>query len=138
MTVDGLLDTSVVVLLERLDIDRLPRRPGISAVTLAELSVGPLVTDDPDERAVRQVRLQETEASLPALAFDTPSARAFGHMAAHLRRSGRKPAARAFDVLIAATAAAHDMPLHTCNPKDVEGLPGLVVVPIPHPDRSPD
>ena len=69
----------------------------ITAVTLAELSVGPLVTDDEAERAARQARLQETEAAFEPLAFDATAARAYGRVAASLRRAGRKTTARAFD-----------------------------------------
>ena len=40
----GILDTSTVVLLERIEDPRsLPPEPLITAITLAELSVGPLV-----------------------------------------------------------------------------------------------
>jgi tRNA(fMet)-specific endonuclease VapC len=43
----GILDTSTVILLPRIDDpDVLPNEPLITSVTLAELSVGPLVTDD--------------------------------------------------------------------------------------------
>ncbi|CAB4961375.1 unannotated protein [freshwater metagenome] len=56
------------------------------------------------------------------------TARAFGSVAANLRVSGRKPAARAYDALIAATALAHGLPIYTTNPVDFEGIDGLVVV----------
>ena len=47
----GILDTSTLILLPRLaDAETLPSEPLITAVTLAELSVGPLVTDDQSER----------------------------------------------------------------------------------------
>jgi tRNA(fMet)-specific endonuclease VapC len=130
----GILDTNAVILAERLDPDQLPVEAVITAVTLAELSLGPLATDDPTERAVRQLRLQDAEASFDPLPFDTAAARAFGQVASALRRSGRKPAARAMDALIAATALAHDLPLFTCNPADFDRIPGLVLMPVDHPD----
>jgi tRNA(fMet)-specific endonuclease VapC len=68
------------------------------------------------------------------LPFDADAARAFGRVAASLRRSGRKRHARAFDALIAATAIANGLPLYTCNPDDFEGVEGLVVRAVPHPD----
>lgn len=123
-----MLDTSVVIDLERLDPVQLPQEPVITAVTLAELSVGPLVTDEPAERALRQARLQVVEAAFEPLPFDAAAARAFGGVAASLRRTGRKPAARALDALIAATAVAHDLPLYTRNPGDFAGIDGLAVV----------
>ncbi len=132
----GVLDTNAVVLLDRLDANDLPERPAITAVTLAELSVGPLVTDDDQERADRQARLQEVEASFDPLPLDTAAARAFGRVASNLRRAGRKPQARAFDALIAAIAIANDLPLYTCNADDFSGVPELRLHPIPHPDRT--
>lgn len=135
----GLLDTNTLILIDRLRVEDLPVEPVITCVTLAELSAGPLATDDEAERAARQARLQEAEAAFEPLAFDTPAARAYGRVAASLRRAGRKPTARAFDALIAATAIANDLPLYTCNPRDFEGIDDLAVVTIAHPDgaRSP-
>lgn len=130
----GLLDTNAVILLERLDPDDLPTEPLISAISLAELSLGPLATDDDRERAARQERLQEAEAVFEPIPFDTAAARAFGGVAASLRRSGRKPTARAFDALIAATAIANQLPVYTSNPRDFAGIDDLRLVEIPHPD----
>jgi predicted nucleic acid-binding protein len=133
----GLLDTSTVLLLPRItDPTSLPDEPLISAITLAELSVGPLVTDDADERARRLAQLQQAEADFDPLPFDADAARAFGQVAASLRRAGRKPAARALDALIAATAIANELPLYTCDPGDFAGIDGLRVEAIPHPDAS--
>jgi tRNA(fMet)-specific endonuclease VapC len=129
----GVLDTNTLVLIDQLRAEHLPEEPVISAVTLAELSVGPLVTDDAHERAARQARLQQTEASFEPLPFDAASARAFGRVSASLRQHGRKPAARAFDALIAATALANELPVYTCNPKDFAGIDGLRVEAVDHP-----
>ncbi len=126
----GVLDTNAVVLIERLDARELPEHPVITAVTLAELSVGPLATEDPIERAARQARLQTVEASFDPLPFDAAAARAFGSVAAALRRSGRKPAARAFDAMIAAIALAHGLSLYTANARDFAGIEGLTVLPL--------
>jgi tRNA(fMet)-specific endonuclease VapC len=132
----GVLDTSAVILLERLREDQLPEEPVITVVTLAELSVGPLVTDDPAERALRQARLQEVEATFEPLPFDAAAARAFGRVAASLRTTGRKTGARAFDALIAATAVANELAVYTANPRDFAGIDGLTVVPVRHPEAA--
>ena len=133
----GLLDTSTVILLGRIiDPASLPDEPVISAVTLAELSVGPLITDDPDERANRQAHLQLAESDFDPLPFDSAAARAFGRIAADLRRAGRKPAARAYDALIAATAISTRLPLYTCNPSDFSGMSELDLRVVPHPDNG--
>lgn len=132
----GLLDTSTLILMGRLsDTSSLPQEPVISAVTLAELSVGPLVATDEAERADRQAHLQQAEADFEPLPFDAAAARSFGQVAASLRRAGRKPAARTYDAMIAATAVAHGLPVHTCNPGDFAGIVGLTVVAVPHPER---
>lgn len=127
----GLLDTSTVILLGRVgDPAQLPDDSVVSAITLAELSVGPLVATSDSERAARQAHLQQAESDFEVVPFDAASARAFGAVAAGLRASGRKPAARAYDALIAATAIAHDLPLYTANPSDFAGIDRLDVRPV--------
>lgn len=127
----GLIDTNALILLARLDPADLPATPLISAITLAELSVGPLVAGDDLERARRQAHLQQAEADFEPIAFDRAAARAFGSVAASLRARGRKPTARAYDALIAATAIATSLPLYTCNPDDFEGIDGLDLHAVP-------
>jgi len=125
----GVLDTSTVIRLGQIaDPALLPDEPLITAITLAELSVGPLVAADERQRSARQAHLQQAEADFDPLPFDAAAARAFGQVAASLRRAGRKTAARAYDAMIAATALAHDLPIYTCNPADFEGIDGLEVV----------
>ena len=130
----GVLDTSTVLRLGRwTDAALLPDEPLITAVSLAELSVGPLVARDERERAARQAHLQQAEADFDPLPFDAAAARAFGQVAASLRRAGRKPAARAYDAMIAATAIANDLPVYTCNADDFDGIDGLEVVSVSDP-----
>lgn len=132
----GLLDTSTVILLPQLsDPEQLPLEPLISAITLAELSVGPLLAADPSVRAARQAQLQQAEADFEPLPFDSSAARAFARVAADLRSAGRKPAARAYDALIAAIAIANDLPLYTVNPDDFSSITELQLVAVPHPDH---
>jgi len=132
------LDTSTVILLSRIrDATLLPAEPVITAVTLAELSVGPLVARTDEERVARQAHLQQAETDFDPIPFDAAAARAFGGVAASLRRTGRKGAARAYDAMIAATALANGLPVYTCNPADFAGIDGLEVVAIPHPDVGP-
>lgn len=136
----GLIDTNVVILLSQIvDPSVLPRSPRISAVTLAELTVGPLVASSDEERAARQAHLQQAEADFDAIPFDAAAARAFVGVAASLRRAGRKSTARAFDAMIAATAIAQGLPLYTANPGDYAGIDHLdvVAVPAPMPPPSP-
>lgn len=133
----GVLDTSTLILLGRITaIDALPDAAFITAVTLAELSVGPLVATSDEDRVARQAHLQAAEADFDPLPFDAAAARAFGGVAASLRRSGRKATARAYDAMIAATAVAAELPVYTCNPSDFIGIDGLEVVEVPHPDHD--
>lgn len=130
----GVLDTSTVILLPSItNTLALPSEPVITAVTLAELSVGPLVASNDQDRAARQAHLQQAEADFNPLPFDAEAARAFGQVAASLRRSSRKVAARSFDAMIAATAISNGLALYTCNPADFEGIDGLIVIAVPHP-----
>jgi predicted nucleic acid-binding protein len=119
----GLVDTSVVIDLERIERAQLPDRLTISAVTLAELAAGPHATTDRAERARRQDRLQRVEATFDALPFDAAAARAFGRLYAAVAAAGRKARGRrALDLLIAATAVAAELPLYTRNPDDFREL----------------
>jgi predicted nucleic acid-binding protein len=132
----GVLDTSTLILLGRIEgVESLPTEPLITAITLAELSVAPLVATTDEERAARQAHVQQAEADFDPLPFDAAAARAFGRVAASLRRAGRKPSARAYDAMIAAVCVANELPIHTCNPDEFSGIDGLNVVDVPHPDR---
>lgn len=132
----GVLDTSTLILLGRIDdLESLPTEPLITTITLAELSVGPLVATTDRERAARQAHVQQAETDFEPLPFDAAAARSFGRVAASLRRAGRKSSARAYDAMIAAVCVASDLPLHTCNPDDFAGIEGLEVVAVPHPDH---
>jgi tRNA(fMet)-specific endonuclease VapC len=136
VTERGLLDTSTVVLLGCLDADRLPGEPLIAAITLAELSVAPLVATSRKERAARQAVLQQAEAEIRPIPFDAGAARAFGRVAASLRAAGRTVRARSHGAMIAAVAVAEELPLVTANPGDVTGIEGLDLRSIEHPGHD--
>ncbi|CAB4979015.1 unannotated protein [freshwater metagenome] len=130
----GLLDTSVVIAMARgLDPELLPDESFISTITLAELSVGPLVAHTLEERMARQLVLQQVEADFTALPFSAEAARKYGKIAGALRASGRTGRARAFDTLIAAIASAHDLPIYTANPTDFDLISDVVVKAVPSP-----
>lgn len=130
----GVLDTSTVILLPQItDAALLPEEPMITTVTLAELSVGPLVASTDEERAARQAQVQQAENDFDPLPFDAAAARAFGQVAASLRRNGRKTNARSYDAMIAATALANGLGVYTCNAGDFAGIDGLDVVAVPRP-----
>jgi predicted nucleic acid-binding protein len=125
----GLLDTSVVIGGGEIDPARLPTEIAISALTLAELTVGPLAARDDLAHARRQNRLQRFESGVAAFPFDSRCARSYGQIYVATVTSGRKPrGSRIVDLMIAATALAHDLPLYTLNPKDLRGLEDLIEI----------
>jgi predicted nucleic acid-binding protein len=125
----GLIDTSVAVDLATIDRHLLPTVVAVSSLTLAELVIGPLGTGEELKRARRQQHLQYVEASVEPLAFDSRCSRAYGPVYAAVVNLGRKPrGARAIDLMIAATALAHELPLYTRNAKDLLGLERLIEI----------
>ncbi len=123
----GIIDTSVVIDLERIAPKDLPSELAVSTVTLAELAAGPHATADPDERARRQDRLQRAEATFDPMPVDESVARAYGRVYSAVAAAGRKAGGRrAFDLLIAATALAAGLPLFTGDPDDFRELDGLL------------
>jgi predicted nucleic acid-binding protein len=125
----GLLDTSVVIDWDDPAVSTaLPDDAAISAVTLAELTAGPHLASTGDERARRQARLQQVEATFDAIAFDATAARSYGQVVAAVVEIGRSHRRRIADLLIAATAHANGLPLYTRNPVDFDGLEKLVDV----------
>jgi tRNA(fMet)-specific endonuclease VapC len=125
----GILDTSTLILFNRFrEVGLLPVVSVVTTITLAELSVGPLIVKSEVERARRLAHLQQVEASFNPLPFDNDAARAFGSVAASLRQAGRKIESRQKDAMIAAIALANDLPVYTCNARDFEGIDGLEVI----------
>lgn len=125
----GILDTSVVIGLEEIDVGSLPVEIAVTTITMAELAAGPHATTDADERSRRQDRLQRAESVFDPLPFDNAAARAYGRVYSAVVSSGRKArGARAVDLLIAAIACSEQLPLYTRNPGDFRALKGLVEV----------
>ena len=129
----GLLDTNILVLRRWIDTAELPDEVATSAVTLAELSAGVqfVAEDDTDARAERARRtdvLQRVENEFDPIPFDADAARMFGRLSAAVRGVGRTPRRRVADLMIAAVAAVHGLPLYTTNPADFTGLDELVDV----------
>lgn len=123
----GLLDTSVVIDLERLRPEDLPVELAVSAITMAELASGPEATSDPQERARRVALLQHAEDTFDQLPFDVAAARIYGRVYAAVIAAGRSARGRrSMDLLIAATALSQKLPLYTHNAEDFAGLESLL------------
>jgi len=140
----GLLDTNIMILRKWINADELPAEMAISTITLAELSAGPHQVrgggeqsgyDEHAERARRMDVLQRAENEFDPIPFDVEAARIYGRICAAVVSAGRKPRRRVADLMIAATAAAEQLPLFTTNPDDFKGLDDLVtIVPVTPPE----
>jgi predicted nucleic acid-binding protein len=124
-----LIDTSILVDLKKSELFRLSAKVAISTFTVAELVKGQYAAALNLEKERRRRHLHRVETTIEALPFDLACARAFGRVAAAVERIGRRPrGSRSVDLMIAATALAHDLPLYTLNPKDLCGLEDLIEI----------
>jgi toxin FitB len=121
----AVLDTSVLI---AADVPRLEGELAVSAVSLAELHFGVLVTTDAAVRAERLRRLSDLQRRFDALPVDEDVATSYGQLAAAAAEAGRQPRSRAMGLLIAATAHAHGARLYTRNPADLAGIEHLVEI----------
>lgn len=125
----GLLDTSVLIDLHGLNPADLPSTSAVAAISLAELSAETVTATSATQRAQRQARVQTVEATFDVLPFDAAAARAYARVYASVAGRGREARGRrAVDLLIAATALAHNLALYTRNPADFTGIADLTVV----------
>ena len=119
----AILDTSVLI---ADDVAPLEGELAISIASLAELHFGVLVTGDAAVRAERLRRLSELQRTFDALPVDYDVSMSYGQLAAAVAQAGRQPRARVMDLLIAATAHAHNARLYTRNAKDLIGIEHLI------------
>jgi predicted nucleic acid-binding protein len=123
----ALLDTSFFIATE--SGRPLGEMPGVtetevSVVTLAELTLGVLMANDPD-RANRVATLSAVESTWDPVPVDAEVARTFAHIVASLRsRQRRVPI---LDALIAATAIVEQVPIVTQD-RDYDAVLGVEVI----------
>ena len=98
----------------------------ISTITVAELGVGIAAAKDDLERVKRTVGLQRVRAMFEELPVDGAVAEAYVVAATAVRADGRDHRPRGFDLLIAATALAHELPLYTRDLEDLMTLRHLI------------
>lgn len=108
----ALLDTSVLIAGSE-DVSRLPESAAISIITLGELYAGVALAGDDVTGAQRATRLAQVRRAFEPLVVDEPVAERYGHVLAVARAQGRT--VKATDLLILATALAHDRELHTLD-----------------------
>lgn len=128
----GLLDTSVLVAIENgraLRTEAMPKTTAISVVTKAELRVGIFAAEDIEIRD-RRLMTFELANRIVALPIDEAVSRAWAQMRAYVGASGQKIGVN--DMWIAATAAAHEIPVLTQDGDfdALNGIAGLTVIPV--------
>jgi predicted nucleic acid-binding protein len=128
----GLLDTSVLIAVESgrpLRTEAMPDTTAISVVTKAELRVGIFAAEDVETRD-RRLATFELANRIVALPVDEAVSRAWAQMRACVRASARK--VKVNDMWIAATAAAHEIPVLTQDADfdALDGVAGLTVIPV--------
>ncbi len=130
-----LVDTSVLVAMERgeLRLSALQEaQPGarlaISAITVSELLHGWHRAKTQPQRESRERFLTALLAQLEILPFDLAAAREHGRAWALLAERGEIIGAH--DLIIAATALAHRIPLVTLNQREFRRVETLQLVPI--------
>lgn len=128
----GLLDTSVFIATESgrpLRTDAIPETTAISVVTKAELRVGIFAAEDIETRD-RRLSTLELANRIVTLPVTEAVAQAWAGMRAYVRASGRK--VQVNDLWIAATAAAHEIPVFTQDGDfdALNGVMGLTVIPV--------
>lgn len=121
----GILDTSVLV---ADDVVPIPGELAISIASIAELKFGILVANNDKTRATRLSRLSSIERRFDPLPVDEAVVDSYAQLAARVVAVGRQPRARVMDLLIAATAHAHDATIYTRNAADLAGLEDLVTI----------
>ncbi|MDR0592871.1 MAG: type II toxin-antitoxin system VapC family toxin [Bifidobacteriaceae bacterium] len=131
---EGLLDTSAVVDLARAKaIIGLPGKVVISAITVAELNYGVALAATRVEAVFRAERNARLRAWIEPLPFDELAADKYGELVALVRAHGRQPRPSRLDLMIAATAVRHNLPLYTFNGADLAGLESVLTVVAPEP-----
>lgn len=124
----GILDTSTYIDLGVLDPKVLPEVPELTAVTLAELHHGLAAARNSVARTARTKQLAAAMVDFDPLPFDRRASTRYGSLIGLTFAANRDPRSRKLDLMIAAIASCHDLPLYTRNVKDFVGLESLVEV----------
>jgi toxin FitB len=124
----GVLDTSVYIDLALLDPTVLPVMPELTAITMAELHQGVAMAKDAASRGARTEKLGAAIVEFEPLPFDGSAAARYGTLVALTVEVNRDPKPRRMDLMIAAIASAHGLPLYTRNAKDLVGLADMLQI----------
>jgi predicted nucleic acid-binding protein len=127
-----LIDTTVLIDFERREQpigvlrDLLAEETlAISSITASELLLGMHRTDSIDRRQRREAFVESVFSDIPVLPFDLYITRIHAQLSAQLLAMGRVIAQN--DLMIAATALAHDYAIFTHNLHDFQRVPDQIV-----------
>jgi tRNA(fMet)-specific endonuclease VapC len=133
-----LIDTSLFIAIERSGahpsalLEQLGSRPvAISAITASEILHGVHRADSAVRRGRRERFVEAVLEAIPVLPFNLDVARIHAQLCADLEIRGQTIGAN--DVIIAATALAHDLTVITGNVRHFKRVAGLRVVVAPPP-----
>lgn len=122
----AILDTNLLV---AADLAHPGYDVAVASLSWAELEFGVRAARTQLERARRETRIARLRALLGhGLPFDDAAAEAYGTLCGLVLSNGPEVRGRAIDLMIAATAAAHDAAVLTRDAADFAGLDGFVTV----------
>jgi predicted nucleic acid-binding protein len=124
----GVLDTCTYIDLTEIDLKLLPAISELTVITLTELHQGVAMARTATSRALRLEMLNSAIDEFEPLPYSGEAASRFGTLATMTVEQGRSPKPRQMDLMIAAVASVHELPLYTRNPDDFKGLESLVRV----------
>lgn len=128
-----LIDSSVLIAIERrgtIDADFAMLAAGepiaVSAITSAEVRAGAAIRRTARNRRQITIDVETILGHVEILPFDSEAAHIYADLFARLRSTGQ--IVGSFDLLIAATALAHELAVVTLNVREFRRVPGLTVI----------
>jgi predicted nucleic acid-binding protein len=104
----------------------------VSAITASELLVGVHYAESDGQRTRRSAFVEAVLARVPVLSFETEEARIHAGLFAALAKQGKMIGAH--DLIIAATAIAHNCAVLTENIREFAKVPGLEAIAFSRPE----
>lgn len=124
-----IVDTSFLVALEREGIVELSSLLGedsaVASITVSELFVGVYRSAPSERRNQREAFVESIVDRWPVLPLDVRVARVHARLGTELQQRGQRIGAH--DLIIAATALAHNYDVLTHNLREFQRVPGLTV-----------
>ncbi len=121
------LDTSIFVAIERktiaLDLSEINQQKYISPITISELLFGLYKSNNNERKLKREFFIEDTIMSIPSIPFGNKEAKVYSLIYYELKSNGINIGYP--DLIIGATAIAHNCKVLTMNQRDFKRIPGL-------------